>query len=142
MISEYGDSSPSKLILAAEFLATARELFTYFTKAELITTWWPQKAEIKPDGSYHFTWPSMSWHLRGRFSSLEFSDTLSLTWKWEHEPKLSERTVVLYFTENGDKTILRLEHGTYSSSSEDQTDRQSHLDGWMYFLPELQKVLS
>lgn len=139
MIIEHPDSSPTKLILLADFSMSARKLFEFFTESDLITKWWVQETEINPDGTYHFAWSSMNWHLRGRFNTLEFSNTFSFTWKWDHEPNLPEHTVNISLTETGNSTQLRLEHGTYTLSPEDQADRQSHLDGWQYFLPQLQK---
>ncbi len=127
---------------------TPSRIFACWTQPDLITQWWPPVAIVQPHiagiydsyigGSYQFDWPGMGWTLRGTYLQWEPTKALVFTWAWDHQPAMPTRTVVLEVAPHFDLgTTLRLTQGPYSNSSEDQADRQSHIDGWSHFLPKL-----
>jgi uncharacterized protein YndB with AHSA1/START domain len=141
-------SSSDKRVLAAEFPGVVPALlFNYWTKPELICTWWPQKAEIdpRPGGVYHLSWPQMHWHLRGLYTAFEPGKKLAFTWRWDHDPPgIPVTTVEIIFEPlpTGGTGML-LTHSPYSDSVEDQQMRvDHHLAGWQHFIPKLQEVVS
>jgi uncharacterized protein YndB with AHSA1/START domain len=106
-----------------------------------LTGWWPDQAEVDVEGrTMHLSWPRMDWHLRGRIVELDAPRRLVYTWRWDHEAQLPERTVTveLVALPNGEGTLLTLQQGTYGDGEIEAADRQSHVDGWDYFLPRLE----
>jgi uncharacterized protein YndB with AHSA1/START domain len=135
-------SGPDRLIVKADIPKLSPEAaFTYWTRPELITKWWPQEAEIEPrlGGRYHLAWPGMNWHLRGVYTAFEPGRRLAFTWRWDHEPDAPERSVDITFAPGGEGTHLTATHGTYADTDADREERQGHLDGWTHFLSQLQK---
>jgi len=140
-------SEPETLLIEAKFPATPARLFDYWTQPALLQQWWPQHAELQPEigGAYHFSWPAMEWHLRGRYTTFAGGEQLAFTWKWDHDPPAEPaRIVTLDFMPlpEGD-TRLRLTHGSYAATPEDQAIRlEHHLAGWLHFLPRLRQVVA
>lgn len=118
-------------------------VFDYWVKPDLLVKWWPQRAAVNPmrGGEFGLGWPAQKWILRGVYQVFEPGHKLAFTWKWDHEPDLPERTVTVTFAPLDGVTVITVEHGTYTASEIDQTDRQSHIDGWHYFLDKLQQSL-
>ena len=139
-------SSNDKLVILAEFDKLAPgEVFDYWTKPELLCTWWPQEAEIDAHvgGTYHLSWPGMNWHLRGQYTCFEPGKQLAFTWKWDHDEEgTAVREVTIIFEPLSDRgTKLVLAHGPYTDSAEDQAIRiEHHLAGWQHFIPRLQSL--
>ena len=136
-------SGPDRLMVEADFLEMAPEtVFDYWTKPEMITKWWPQEAEIEPrvGGRYHLAWPGMNWHLRGIYTAFEPGSRLAFTWNWDHEPDAPERSVEIIMAAKGEGTQLTATHGAYTDTDADREVRQSHLEGWIHFLSQLQNV--
>lgn len=118
-------------------------VFPYWTDPELLRLWWPQQAETdpRPGGSYHLSWPSMDWHLRGTYTAFEPPTMLYFTWVWDHSD-IPMREVAVVFdpaTETG--TTITVTHGEYTDSPQDQDERQGHLEGWRSFLGKLREVV-
>jgi uncharacterized protein YndB with AHSA1/START domain len=137
------DSPASVLILQADFPQfTPEELFDYFTQAELLKCWWPQHAITEPriGGKYQLSWPDMNWDLTGEFTVFEPGRRLAFTWQWQHEQEKPVRQVDLTFEplDGGSRLVLR--HGNYQDNESDQADRRGHLEGWTYFLKQLQEL--
>ena len=133
-------SDSSRLILTVAFpKLSPEELFAYFTEPDLLQLWWPPRAEVEPRlaGIYHLSWPDRDWHLRGEFTRFEPVQRLGFTWRWDHAPELPTRQVDLLVEAAGVGSRLTITHGIYDESQRDQDDRQSHLDGWIYFLDQL-----
>jgi len=117
------------------------ELFAYLVRPELLKRWWPPVAELEPklNGQYHFSWPKQNWNLRGEFTEYSKGKRLQFTWRWDHEP-IDATTVALMFErakEGGTK--LTLNHRGYTDDAVGRKLRDEHLEGWKYFLGELQK---
>lgn len=136
-------SEPDALVVEADVPTIAPSmLFDAWTQPLLLQRWWPQVAELQPavGGSYHFSWPDMGWHLRGHYLTHERDRRLVFTWKWDHdEPSEPERVVTVEFVPlPGAGTRLRVTHGPYVATPEDQAIRlEHHLAGWLHFLPRL-----
>lgn len=131
-----------QVVLVGDFphFSPAR-LFDYWTRPSLLTLWWPPEATVEPQvgGGYHLTWPRSDWHLRGHYTVFAPGRALAFTWHWDHEPETPERLVTLAFGPmlGGGGTRLMITHGPYTDSARDQTDRQSHIEGWQFFCAQL-----
>jgi uncharacterized protein YndB with AHSA1/START domain len=140
------DTPRDRLELEAGFEGVAPlELFRYWTEPELLVRWWPKKAEIEATkgGSYHLSWPNMEWHLRGTYHTFSPGRLLVFTWRWDHEPDTPTRVVTLDFQplEGEHGTRLHLTHGYYPEHvPKEMQERQGHLEGWHYFLGQLQTI--
>ena len=138
-------SAADRAILTAEYehLLPAR-LFECFTDPALLAVWWAPEGEVdgRVDGAYHLWWSQMNWHLRGTYSEFAPGERLTFSWKWDHETELPARTVAIEFapSEGGKGAKLTLTHGFYTESAADVDDRQGHIDGWLYFLSQIDKV--
>ena len=128
--------------IVAEFPALdPNSLFDYWTNPELLRKWWPPVAELRPEvnGSYHFSWPSQNWHLRGIFTEYTRGKELGLTWKWDHESTDVTRVTLKFEPIPAGGTRLTLRHGRYSEDETGKKMRNDHVEGWMYFLKKLQE---
>lgn len=139
-------STSDHLVVFAEFPAfTPQSLFNYWTQPELICQWWPQTAEIipQPGGTYRLSWPQMGWVLNGKVTDIVPGQLLAFTWKWDHEPQTPERHVRVTLAPRSEGgTHLAIEHMQYTGSQADQEERNSHLEGWLYFLKRLSALQS
>ncbi len=136
-------TATDRLIVVANFPQFAPDvLFDYWTKPDLICRWWPQQAEIEPGegGAYHFSWPKMGWNLRGRYVKFDICRTLSFTWKWDHEAAPARHVEITFDALPNGGTQITLTHGLYTDATEDQQERQGHLEGWTHFLGRLQQL--
>jgi uncharacterized protein YndB with AHSA1/START domain len=120
-----------------------RAVFDHFIKPDLLLRWWPPVAvtDPQPGGKYQLTWPKQNWELVGDYTIFEPPRHLAFTWFWTHEPHLPTRTVDIVLEPAASGCQLLLTHGTYTNTAVDQEDRQSHLDGWNYFLERLNSAL-
>lgn len=136
-------TSTDRLMIAANFPQFAPDvLFEHWTKPDLMCQWWPQQAEIEPGegGAYHFAWPKMGWHLRGRYVKFDRGRSLSFTWKWDHEAAPPRHVEIAFDALPDGGTKITLTHGLYTDSAEDQEERKGHLEGWTHFLGKLQQL--
>jgi uncharacterized protein YndB with AHSA1/START domain len=120
--------------------ADPEHVWRLWTEPDELSRWWPDEADVDLDvRTLHLAWPRMEWHLRGRILELEPPRRLSFTWNWDHEPGLPERTVTIDLARVAEAagTELRLTHGDYGDGDVEAADRQSHIDGWDFFLPRL-----
>ena len=137
------ESTPDGLILEADLPASPPNVFEYFITPSLLSTWWPPLAEVdaRAGGEYVMTWPSQGWHLRGEYTDFAPGERLAFSWRWDHEPQLPTRLVSLQFEGAAGATTLRLIHGVYGQDTVEQADRDSHREGWLYFLARLEAEL-
>lgn len=136
------ESGSDEVVMTADFPhLSPLALFDYFTMPELLAHWWPPEATIegRPGGSYHLYWPAMNWELYGEYSQFEPGQRLAFSWQWRHEPDLPTRQVNIQIAAVAQGSRLTLTHNRYDQSERDQADRQSHIDGWYYFLAKLQE---
>lgn len=140
------ESTEDRVIIAVELHdIDAMQAFQYWVKPQLLLMWWPQEVvelTAKAGGTYHFGWPANDWHLRGMYTTVEPGQALGFTWKWDHEVDLPERIVSVKWEPSDDGVLVTVTHGLYSESEADQADRQSHIDGWTFFLGRLHTVVS
>jgi uncharacterized protein YndB with AHSA1/START domain len=134
-------SGPDRLIVSGPFLTLSPAvMFRAWTEPALLTRWWPNEAEIdlREGGNYHFSWPSMNWHLRGEYVTVEPDTHLSFGWTWDHETSPDRRVDVRFDPLPEGGTKLTLEHGSYADT--DAEEREGHLAGWLHFLGRLYMV--
>lgn len=130
------EGAKDRLVLRGEFAEAAPAiLFDWFTKSELLTKWWPQRAEIdlKVGGKYHLIWDNPKFMLRSEIKAVEPGKSLTFTWKWDgtSEP---DRTVELSFeARKGGGCIVNINHGPYGDDKEEQLARDSVKQGWIFF---------
>lgn len=137
MLREAATSTSSRLVL--ETLLAGAEPATvtdHFTDPDLLTRWWAGEAQIDTEsGDYSFRWPEQGWTLRGRFIERVPAHRVRFTWRWDHEPALPERTVLVTAEAVPGGTHLTIAHGEYTA--DDQDERADHLAGWTHFIGRL-----
>jgi uncharacterized protein YndB with AHSA1/START domain len=123
---------------------TAERAFDAWTQPEKLTLWWPQRVALLPGSDavigaeYVLEWPLMNWTLRGAYLAWERPRLLTFTWKWDHAPDLPVRTVVAQFAQRQENVVeIVIVHGVYGGTARESEDRQSHIDGWIYFMEKL-----
>jgi uncharacterized protein YndB with AHSA1/START domain len=135
------ESETDRVIIIVELHDIApAQAFQYWIRPSLLITWWPQEVvnlQAKEGGEYHFSWPDTNGHLRGMFSTFEPGQALGFTWQWDHLTELPARFVAVQMQPSEGGTLMTLTHGMYTDSAAEQADRQSHIDGWTYFLGRL-----
>src|SRR5438093_986670 len=101
----------------------------------------PPAAELQAEvgGTYHFSWPKQDWHLRGKFTMFDRGKTLGFTWKWDHESIDVTRVTLLFHSMPNGGTKLTLLHEGYAKNSEAKKTRDEHIEGWTFFLRNLQE---
>lgn len=136
-------ASLDHILLRGEFPGfTPLLLFEHWTTPVLITKWWAEAAEIdpRPEGKYRLSFNGGKQHLRGKYTDVQPGEALAFTWKWEHEPAMPEREVVLNFTAQDKGALLTLWQGTYGATEPELQERQSHVEGWQHFLNRLEQM--
>jgi uncharacterized protein YndB with AHSA1/START domain len=133
-------SDPSHMVVVADLRLSSRRAFDYFITPELLARWWPPEADVdaRLGGAYTLRWPTMHWQLSGRYTAFESGKHLAFTWQWAHHPELPARTVDVRFALSANGCRVTITQGTYGDSPVERDDRQSHIDGWIHFLGQLQ----
>lgn len=139
---------PAWLVLETDLERIAPpDALRWFIEPELLAQWWGEECTIEPvpGGRYEVRWPGMNWTMRGQV--LLCHDTqLIYSWTWDHEPDLPARTVIVRAEPSVDGTRLTISQGPYrptsSSLTREDEDRESHRDGWLFFLPKLIQVMT
>jgi hypothetical protein len=123
------------------------DLLAWFTQAPKLNAWWGDEAliEPRPGGLYEVLWPGMNWTMRGVVALCE-DDLLAYSWTWDHEPDQPARTVMIRAEPDGDDSILTITHGPYRPGAPslpgEDADRESHREGWLFFLPRLHATIA
>ena len=126
-----------------EVNATEQEVFDAFTKAHQLEKWFATKAEtnLEGDGKYWFSFEynesrnaALRNHTRsGKYIQLIPNQSIVFTWL--------DRTLVNIILSKTDKgTKIELTHSGWIIPQDDDLI-ESHLEGWMDFLSNLQSVL-
>lgn len=119
---------------------TPELLFSYWVRADFISQWWAEHAEItaRPGGTYLYAWPRHRWRARGAITDFDYGKLLSFTWAWDHEIGYPTRKVAVMFkpSDRGGAS-LSLMQGVYGLKPLEQRLRANHLDCWKYFLERL-----
>ena len=138
-------SPPFRLVIEAECpAADPNRVWAWWTQPPLLTRWWPEVAEVdlRPGGRYHLSWLERKWDLRGEYRTVDEPHRLVFTWTWDHDPGTRMSVDVGFGEQAPGGTRLEVQHGPYTSSSEDQELRESHREGWLHFLTRLQQALA
>ena len=135
------------LKLEGEFAGiTPARMFELWTRPELLTKWWPPRAEIelKVGGKYELSWldgsGEVKWQLAAKITEFEPNRRLGFTWDWAGSENPNHSTVSIEFIETEGGANLRVTHGPYTESDEDQNHRRSQLGGWQFFGANLRKM--
>jgi uncharacterized protein YndB with AHSA1/START domain len=130
-------SSPEIAIVSGDFRGfSASALYEHFVRPELLTAWWPQRAEIdvRVGGALTLTWPDMDWTLRGVFTAVEPGQHVGFTWNWDHEPNRRERQVDVWFIDMQELGArMAVHHGPFGVDEAEQVDRRGIVEGWIHF---------
>lgn len=142
-LEETGNKVDSLTIIADFPKEDTNTIFGYFTEPLLLKKWWPPEIEVvepEVNGKFVLLWPKQNWVFRSVFTEFDPGKNLSFAWSWDHEPGANPTNVRIRFDplEEIQGTRITLVHGTYGPKDTDQ--RQSHLDGWMFFLKKLQGI--
>ncbi|MEN8149823.1 MAG: SRPBCC domain-containing protein [Planctomycetota bacterium] len=134
---------PDQLVVEGVFARfTPARMYDHFTKNDLLTKWWSEKATVVPEagGAYVLEWPNAKWTLRGEVKEAEPGKRLVFTWAWDHMPDSPTRTVTVEFLPEGDGTKLRVTHAAYGEGEAEAKERQGHLMGWTAILSRLRDL--
>jgi uncharacterized protein YndB with AHSA1/START domain len=132
-------SAAWELVISRAFDAPRALVFEAWTDPARLVRWWgPRgfrtpscKMDVREGGSFriHMRSPEGTDHwVRGVFREVSKPERLAFTWAWEDEdgkPK-HETVVKVDFTEQGGKTRLRMQQGTFES----ENARDQHGEGW------------
>lgn len=121
--------------------AVPEQVVRWFVEPPLIAQWWMAEATVepRPGGSWVMAFPQIGKCLRGEIAEIS-PTSLQVSWAWDDEPDLPARSLVIRAEPLDDGTRLRMVQGPYRPGDvfpREDEDRQSHLDGWQYFLPRL-----
>lgn len=120
---------------------TPDELYSYWTEPAKLKIWWPDEVAIDPTvgGYYSFDFSQAEKTLSGTFSEVVPGKRLAFSWRWQDEPGLPERQVVVDFEPRRDDTLLTVTHGTYGGGRAEAVERRGHLESWQHVLGRLEK---
>ncbi len=126
---------------------TLADALCWFTEQDRLARWWGEECTIAPvpGGRYEVRWPGMNWTMRGQVLTCDETQ-LVYSWTWDHEPDLPARAVIVRTEPAANGTRLTISHGPYrptsSSLTHEDEDRESHRDGWLFFLPKLRQIMT
>jgi len=132
-------NGPTWLVLACDIDHLAPEaVLPWFLEPGRLRRWWGEEYEIDPQrgGSYMIRWPSIGRTLRGQIASIG-STHLVFSWSFDEEPGVPAYVVALNSIERDGGATLEISHGAYRDDATGVAERQSHLEGWSFFLPRL-----
>ena len=132
------DEGQDRLVLVADFpRKVPKVLFGFWIEPAFLSKWWPPEVELiepRPNGRYVLRWPKQNWCFRSRFTEFEPEKNLEFIWSWDHELNANPTKVRLTFEPiDHEGTRMILVHGSYGPNNAEQ--RQSHLEGWIFFFP-------
>jgi uncharacterized protein YndB with AHSA1/START domain len=135
-------NGPTWLRLAWDVGDVAPEhILRWFVEPPLIAQWWAAGATVEPraGGPWVMAFPQVGKCLRGEIAEIS-PTSLHVSWAWDDEPDLPARSLVIRAEPVDGGTRLGIVQGPYRQGdifTREDEDRQSHLDGWRYFLPRL-----
>lgn len=124
---------------------TPEELLTWFLEPEKLAKWWAPQSVVEPHsgGKWHITFPQIESTLLGEIAELT-PTRLTASWQFTHEPDLPARMVTITAEPIHTGAQLRIVHGPYRQGDafpREDEDRASHIEGWGYFLPQLEAAI-
>lgn len=124
-----------RLLLTGDFPGfTPQDLFDHWTKAELLTKFWPPAVtvDLRPGGYYRFEWPEQGWYLHGHYLRVERGARLDFDWTWNHElGRFTPLKVEMYFRSIEGGSRMTIEH--FGFAAEDLKSMPSTAEGWIHF---------
>ncbi|MCP2328430.1 uncharacterized protein YndB with AHSA1/START domain [Hamadaea flava] len=120
---------------------TPVEALRAFTDATMLSGWWRGQLTFEPHrgGRYRVDFSQLGSALTGRVVEYDPARRLVFTWQWDGTGHVYQVTVTPAEVEGG--TSLQITHGPYADSAQDAEDRDSHEQGWSYFLPRLAEMI-
>lgn len=132
-VQEVEPAASGRLVMEGSIAGAApKELFRWWTEADLLERWWPHEAEVgRAEGEpYRLRWKEPAWFLDGVISRYEPPRALAFTWVWAHRPEAPPLEVEVDFEDVPEGTRLRVTQGPYRDRDEDRQERAGHRRGW------------
>ena len=140
------------LQLEHRYAAPRERVFEAWTNTDVLKRWWAAAptwdtpfAEVDPreGGSYRLSMRTDAGDVHtvgGEFTEVRPPERLAYTWSWEEGPDAamagSEETLVIVdFIEDGEGTLVRLNHSGFTS----EPVRGMHVQGWEAVLANLEQ---
>jgi uncharacterized protein YndB with AHSA1/START domain len=117
-----------------------------FTAPDLLARWWGNAeltAELVPGGAYDVWFAGIPARMTGRVLRYQPASLLEFSWGWDHQPELPPMAVTVEVAAGDDgATTVTIEHGPHADDEAGQSARREHREGWEYFLPRLETLLT
>jgi uncharacterized protein YndB with AHSA1/START domain len=155
-LNKLPNSSVRSLRLETDISAAQSEIWKWLTHADLLTRWFPQRAETDPchGGYYRFFWDSSSKGLhmkQGNFTFCSVNHVLVYDWyPWGFthegmpkgpEPPEAETRVKWSLEKLGDGVHVVLEHSGWRAGHDWDELLKGHAAGWELYLRNLKSVI-
>jgi uncharacterized protein YndB with AHSA1/START domain len=127
---------------------TVDEMWKAWTTADGLKAFWAPKAEIegKVGGKYWLLYPNDEkpgeYHYRmlGKITHWEPNKKFGSTWHWDFEPDEQVLNVEMEFEKVDAGVKLKITHGKFGDTKEEQDNRDSIAQGWEFFCTKLKKL--
>lgn len=116
-----------------------------FTSPEVLATWWHGEltTELVPGGPYEVWFAKVPARMTGRVIRYDPGCVLEFSWAWDNTPDRPELAVTVQVgTAPDGSATLEVTHGPHRDDADGKKARAEHREGWEYFLPQLQAVLT
>jgi uncharacterized protein YndB with AHSA1/START domain len=148
-LTEINPKDTSKLSFEGVFPGfTLDEMWKAWTTADGLKAFWAPKAEIegKVGGKYWLLYPNDEkpgeYHYRmlGKITHWEPNKKFGSTWHWDFEPDEQVLNVEMEFEKVDAGVKLKITHGKFGDTKEEQDNRDSIAQGWEFFCTKLKKL--
>jgi uncharacterized protein YndB with AHSA1/START domain len=116
-----------------------------FTSPEVLAAWWHGEltTELVPGGHYEVWFAKVPARMTGRVIRYAPASMLEFSWAWDYPADPPELAVTVQVGAAADgSATLEVAHGPHGDDADGQVARAQHREGWEYFLPQLQDVLT
>lgn len=120
-----------------------RDVLPWLVEPEKLRSWWGHEHEIEPrtGGAYVVRWPSIGKTLRGQIADIGETFVI-FSWAFDEEPEIPAYVVAIHVSAHERGSTLELRHGPYRTNTSGVSERESHLAGWVSFLPQLRNAIA
>jgi uncharacterized protein YndB with AHSA1/START domain len=140
----HASSTALTLNLSRVFEAPRPRVFEAWTKAEAVRAWFAPGDSTVADASIDFRVggsyrihirgaDGKDWIVSGVYREIRSPERLVFTWRWAHEPDMSDTVVTLDLIDRGARTELQLTH----TNLPHEESRKAHEHGWIGCLDKL-----